>query len=98
MIVERRPPRQVVLIVAILLAVTIIDVACGHNQREIDRQREQRQETVDNLIPALIYTVDPRTGVCYAYFWGGEERGGPALATVPCESVEALLLKPRDSR
>lgn len=37
------------------------------------------------------YYKDNRTNLCFAYWWGGNLHGGPALTNVPCEQVEHLL-------
>lgn len=45
------------------------------------------------LVKSLTYLRDPRTGLCFAYFFEtrGDHQGGPALAHVPCERVEHLI-------
>jgi hypothetical protein len=45
------------------------------------------------LAKSLTYLRDPRTGLCFAYFFEtrGDHQGGPALANVPCERVEHLI-------
>lgn len=60
------------------------------NQEQVKRQQ---QFTVSQVKAALLYFKDDRTGLCFAYYWGGMANGGPALAVVPEEKVEHLLVK-----
>ena len=47
----------------------------------------------NEVVAALVYIKDPRTNLCFASYWGGDNNeGGPALAAVPCESIPAALL------
>lgn len=56
------------------------------------------------IIPEIRYFRDPRVNLCFGYFYqrenaGGASTGGPALASVPCEAVERLLVNgPADFR
>ncbi len=61
-------------------------------EREIKLREEQCQSIVDYFVNEMIYVKDPRTGICYAYFWGGGGRGGPAIACVPEEKIPPNLL------
>lgn len=54
---------------------------------------QQRARQVDYIIGSIIYFKDAKTGICYAYYWGGSGNGGPALATVPCDKCEPFLVK-----
>jgi len=40
----------------------------------------------------LYYIRDPRTELCFAYYWGGMANGGPAMTNVMCSSVRNLLI------
>lgn len=50
------------------------------------------QQTASDVASAIVYIKDERTGLCFAYYWGGGVHGGPALATVPCEAIPTNLL------
>jgi hypothetical protein len=50
------------------------------------------QEVAKEVTDEIIYMQDVRTGLCYAYYWGGSAHGGPALTVVPCESCKAYLV------
>lgn len=39
----------------------------------------------------IVYFIDRRTDLCFAYMWGGDYHGGPALSNVPCEKVQKFL-------
>ena len=54
---------------------------------EAAKQLRWHQESADEIVNKIIYIKDPRTGICYAYYWGGMANGGPALATVPLYGV-----------
>lgn len=59
---------------------------------EEERRVADLQKTADNVIRGTQYIVDPRTNLCFAYYWGGMANGGPALALIPIESVPPDLL------
>lgn len=69
-------------------------------QRYVQEQAawKQRQGKVaDQVAERMLYFRDLRTGLCFSYFWeerhnGSTYSGGPALATVPCESIPASML------
>lgn len=44
------------------------------------------------VVNEIIYIKDPRTNICYAYYWGGAGNGGPALTVVPEEKIPASLI------
>ena len=65
------------------------------------KYRKQAQEQAKEIFSVgkhtggssgLYYIQDSRTGICFAYAWVGSGRGGPSLATVPCEKVPADLM------
>ena len=43
-------------------------------------------------VESVVYEKDSRTGLCFAYVWGGGVQGGPALSWVPCAEVPGYLL------
>lgn len=61
-------------------------------QAERAEQKQRTQATVNEVIGSITYMKDPRTSICYAYYWGGTANGGPALAVVPSQSVPTNLL------
>lgn len=52
----------------------------------------ERQQMVNSIVWSIAYIKDSRTDLCFAYRWGGDARGGPSLATVPCEAIPPNLL------
>jgi uncharacterized membrane protein len=46
----------------------------------------------EEVVSDLRYVKDERTGICFAYTWVGNYRGGPALTAVPCEQIPPNLL------
>lgn len=61
-------------------------------ERAKQHQEAERLE-VNRVKSGLIYFKDDRTGLCFAYYWGGDPNGGPALTVVPEEKVAHLLIK-----
>ena len=51
---------------------------------------EIRQYKADLLISEVNYAKDPRTGLCFACWFGNH--GVPSLTTVPCEAIPPDLL------
>lgn len=87
------------IILVALLGITLAFVAFGLAEKPEDvrvreeTRRVQRLQTNANVVVNDIqYIKDTRTHLCFAYYWGGEANGGPALATVPCEVVPLHLL------
>jgi hypothetical protein len=60
--------------------------------REETKKEHARHIVANDIIGKIQYIKDPRTGLCFAYFWKGAVDGGPALATVPCEAIPPDLL------
>ena len=78
---------------ALLLGVVSCDLPSGQEQNEIATTGELAK------LPPLRYFRDPRTDLCFAYFFqrqggGTTAVGGPALASVPCDKVEHVLVNP----
>ena len=59
---------------------------------EQTKQQMLHQGLADEVVNKMFYIKDPRTSLCYAYYWGGLANGGPALATVPESSIPTNLL------
>ena len=84
------------LAIVLLIMSAVVFAACddrGPAEREAARQAN-RLETSAGLLNSMFYFRDDRAqpAICYAYLWKGQSHGGPALATVPCEAVEHLLI------
>lgn len=86
------------MLIALVAGLTII-IGCGltTNSEEVnawekERQAKSKQNDVNEVMEHLQYMKDTRTGICFAYYWGGAGNGGPALATVPCEAVPSGML------
>lgn len=61
--------------------------------KQVLERKKELQDTANDVVGSIQYIKDPRTGLCFAYFWGGNGLyGGPALATVPCEAIPTQLL------
>jgi len=79
--------------VAIIGTFCTLNVGCDDNPEEaIAQQGRRNQRLVNDMVRDIVYIKDPRTGLCFAYKWGGAANGGPALAMVPCESIPEELL------
>lgn len=83
----------VMMFVAVLAFLTTGCEKQGAAKAREEAQRMQRlQENANEVVVNIQYIKDPRTGLCFAYYWGGAANGGPALATVPCEAIPPHLL------
>ena len=85
---------KVMLVLLVLVAligtifITLPDVEERQSQVEqkIIEEHERKQGWV---VEHLLYIKDENTGICFAYYNSGT--GGPALATVLCNLVEAHI-------
>ena len=69
----------------------LVGMACTTQGRTAaDTARTQQADKA--IIASIRYLKDTRTNACFAYYWGGEANGGPALAAVGCDSIPAELL------
>ena len=82
-----------------ILAVCVVALTLGCKNSETVRTQEEnqrvqrRQANANEVVDSIQYIKDTRTGLCFAYYWGGTViDGGPALATVPCEAIPPQLL------
>lgn len=77
-------------------AVLVITTGCERPEEELARKQSERAELQRNsargVVGGIQYIKDARTGLCFAYYWGGGLNGGPALATVPCEAIPTNIL------
>jgi hypothetical protein len=62
------------------------------NALKVQREASVAQANCDRVVAEIRYYKDPRTGFCFAYYWGGAGNGGPALSLVPEEKIPAGML------
>ena len=85
-------------IFVVMCVAALASFATGCEKPEVVRARQETQRAehfnseVNKIIDDIQYIKDPRTGLCFAYYWGGSGNGGPALATVPCDQVAGMLI------
>ncbi len=76
-------------LITVLSATLIAAAAIGC---DLSEDANAGQSIANRVVTGLQYIKDPRTGVCFAYYWGGAANGVPALATVPCDNIPPGLL------
>lgn len=64
----------------------------AHVKQQTEETKTHLQRIANMVINDVCYMKDPRTDLCFAYCWGGDGRGGPALTCVPCDSIPPELL------
>lgn len=72
------------------------DQSLGLAKSEAEKQEEGEklpQRRADIAVGQIRYIKDPRTGICFAYVWGGDLNGVQALATVPEDKIPPDLLR-----
>ena len=74
-----------------IVILTLFYVGCS-NQYERNQRALYKAKQLQYVLHSIDYIKDTRTGFCFAYHWGGSGNGGPALATVPCETIPLELL------
>jgi hypothetical protein len=84
----KRNAKRAVWLASLLVLVAGACAALGRT----DTDPSSTQQADKALIASIRYLKDSRTNACFAYYWGGEANGGPALSEVPCESIPAELL------
>ena len=79
-------------LIIILLALGLL--ACEARSTGVEVSEGNNLITYESLsnrhVAQIVFAKEPKTGLCFAYMWGGGWRGGPALANVPCESLKDL--------
>lgn len=89
--------KRAVVIVSLLVS-TLISTGCmsreEHARAEADHRAQYMLNQAKNIVLGIQYIKDPRTNLCFAYYWGGLSDGGPALATVPCETASNYVTTP----
>ncbi len=83
--------------IVMCLTVLLLLVTGCESRETIKANREKmRLENLKSdatmVVARIKYIKDPRTGLCFAYYWDGSLNGGKALATVPCEAIPSHLL------
>jgi hypothetical protein len=76
-----------------LAAVSLTVYSVEPTKVEPVKVSDQQVRSALQMVNSLTYVQDPKSGICFAYSWGGMANGGPALTTVPCETVKNLLVK-----
>jgi hypothetical protein len=86
--------RRLAVLVMLLVVVALVSLGCKKSEILSDKQLAQRQlqSNADNVVAKIQYIKDPRTGLVFAYYWGGQANGGPALTVVPEASVPKELV------
>ena len=81
-------------VLAFFLTITLFITGCRNEKLpdSLDSESVKRQKTANLVVGNIQYIKDPRTGICFAYYWGGMANGGPALTTVPEELIPPGLL------
>ncbi len=83
------------------LAVAIAIIGCGEKPSPAEQEalaRQSIERTQERVAENIQYIRDPRTGLCFAYYWEGRGyQGGPALAVVSCSAVQKLLAPSQQS-
>lgn len=93
----------VTLAIFAVLAVTVFDgkakTVSGQSATTVydglvlSKDIDNPQTYVNNITNAILYVMDSRTKLCFAFISGVFVMGGgPALATVPCEAIPPELL------
>jgi hypothetical protein len=92
--------RKIAILVLLVVTMAIMTIGCS-SERQSDAELDQGglgmqhygQDNVEKLGYKIKYFEDPRTHLCFAYFWGGNDmHGGPAFTCVPCESIPKSLM------
>ena len=78
--------------VCVILLICLCGCSPENSSVEQAKIKTYQQNALTEVVSGIQYVKDPRTGLCFAYYWGGMAQGGPALASVPCESVPTNLL------
>ena len=73
------------------IAFALLSLFMLHGCGEPNNRVKIRTRQANLAIPEIVYIKDGRTGICFAFYWGGGGEGGPALATVPCSAVQSFL-------
>lgn len=82
------------------LSILLLMLCCGCEptpqelREQAEREKRENQRTVAAIEKEMFYFQDKRTGLCYAYYWGGAGNGGPAMTLVPREKVQEFLVNP----
>ena len=68
---------------------------CAESEETLASDKAEKAERLRNHTKEVLsnthYIKDARTGLCFAYHWGGMVNGGPSLATVPCGAIPPHL-------
>jgi len=71
-------------------------IQAAEDQKKAAEERKAKEDnhqaTANRVVSGILYIKDPRSGLCFAYYWGGQMNGGPALAAVPENAIPPELL------
>lgn len=84
-----------VIIMAVLFGIIVAAlVSTTMSQKAAEKQKSETAEEAwaKRFIERLTYIKDTRTDICYACLWADGNNGGPALTTIPCDSIPPELL------
>jgi len=89
--------RMITLTVVVVIILTLF-TGCTEKVREARRVREEAkqqlliQSNANKVIDTIKYIKDPRTNLCFTYYWGDEPNASLSITTVPCDSISPELL------
>ena len=79
-------------VLIIRIVVVFRNAVSPGQQAKIEHNRAQ--EIADDVVSQIEYIKDPRTGLCFAHYWGDSSHGGIAfLVLVPEDKIPPKLLK-----
>jgi len=82
--------KQILAVCVVVLALFV--AGCQVRAQEEDQRVQYLQARANKVVDNIQYIKDTRTGLCFAYYWGGTTTDGSALASVPCEAIPPELL------
>ena len=80
--------------IILFLLIPILSIGCETKtkKQQIYEEQQQKINFATKIVDSIYYIKDPKTGLCFAYLWGGMSNGGPALTLVPEDKIPANLL------
>lgn len=79
-----------IIVVTCVVVLAFFTTGCERS-KTVRAQQDESQSTANRVVRNIQYIKDPRTGLCFAYYYGGSA-GGSGLTTVPCEAIPPELL------
>ena len=59
---------------------------------QFNERMKESQKNANVITPTLTYFMDPRTGLCFAYYSRYNQGDSPTITCVPCEAIPANML------